>query len=108
VVRIDFYNWAVDATNRGPAMAPETFGSRFLAEFRRLGGSTSGRPDTAVTLLKEADRGQFIDARKKASPRTAAQLAIMAHTAEPENLAKRAVEQRKPNPAGPGPILGID
>jgi hypothetical protein len=79
-----------------------TFGNRFLAEFRRLGGSISGWPETAITLLMDADRRQFIAALKKASPRTAAQLMIMSHTAEPENLAKRAMELTKPKPADPG------
>jgi hypothetical protein len=89
-------------------MPPQTFGNRFLAEFRRLGGSTSGWPATAVTRLKEADRRHFIDALRKASPRTAAQLVITAHTAEPEKLAKRAFELTNPKPADPGPTWGFE
>ena len=89
-------------------MPPQTFGKRFLAEFKRLGGATSDWPETAVTRLKEADRRQFIDALRDASPRTAVQLLVTAHTAEPENLAKRAVELTKPKPADPGPILGFE
>jgi hypothetical protein len=89
-------------------VAPQTFGNRFLAEFRRLGGSISGWPETAVALLNEADRRQFIDALRKASPRTAAQLVITAHTAEPEKLAKRAVELTKPKPADPGTTWGFE
>jgi hypothetical protein len=89
-------------------MAPQTFGNRFLTEFRRLGGSTRSWPERAVALLNEADRRQFIDALRKASPATAAQLVITAHTAEPKKLAKRAVELTKPKPPDPSPpwILG--
>jgi hypothetical protein len=71
---------------------PQTFGNRFLMEFRRLGGSTRHWPDRALTLIDQADRRQFIDALRKASSKTAEQLVIAAHTAEPEKLAKRAVE----------------
>jgi hypothetical protein len=73
-------------------MAPQTFGSRFLSEFRRLGGSTKTWPERTITLLDQAERAQFIDALTKASSRTARQLVITAHTAEPETLAKRALE----------------
>jgi hypothetical protein len=76
-------------------MAPQTFGNRFLTEFRRLGGSTRDWPERAVTLLDQADRQQFTDAFRKASSETAAQLVIAAHTAEPERLAQRAVELTK-------------
>jgi hypothetical protein len=93
---------------KGLAMAPQTFGNRFLAEFRRLGGSTNNWPERALTVLNEADRRQFIDALRKASPRTAAQLVITAHTAEPEKLAKRAVELTKPKPADSGPTWGFE
>ena len=49
----------------------------------------------AVTLLDQADRRQFIDALTKASSRAASQMAIAAHTAEPETLAKRSVDLTK-------------
>jgi hypothetical protein len=78
--------------NQGTSMAPQTFGNRFLTEFRRLNGSTRNWPDRAVTLLDRADRRRFIDALEKASSTTAKRLVIAAHTAEPEKLAKRAVE----------------
>ena len=73
-------------------MAPETFGSRFLTEFRRLNGSTKNWPDRVVTLLNQADRRRFIDALEKGSATMAKRLVVAAHTAEPEQLAKRAVE----------------
>ena len=73
-------------------MAPQTFGNRFLREFRRLNGSTRNWPDRVVTLLNQADRRRFIDALEKASSTMAKQLAVAAHTAEPEKLAKRALE----------------
>jgi hypothetical protein len=69
--------------------------NRFLLEFRRLRGSTRNWPKRAVTLLDQADRRQFTDALKKASSKTAAQLLIAAHTAEPERLAQRAVALTK-------------
>ena len=75
-------------------MAPQTFGNRFLTEFRRLGGSTPDRSDQAITVLDQVDRRQFIDALTKASS-TGKKLAIAAHTAEPETLAKRTIELTK-------------
>jgi hypothetical protein len=76
-------------------MPPQTFGNRFLAEFRRLGGSTRDWPAQALVLLDRADRRQFIDALTKASSTVASQLAIAAHTADPERIAKRAIELTK-------------
>ena len=38
----------------GQQMPPQTFGNRFLAEFRRLGGSTRDWPEQAVTVLDQA------------------------------------------------------
>ena len=73
-------------------MPPQTFGNRFLTEFHRLGGSTRNWPEQAVARLDKADRRQFIDALAKASSTAASQLVIAAHTAEPETLAKRAIE----------------
>lgn len=77
-------------------MAPETFGSRFLTEFRRLNGSTRNWPDRVVTLVNQADRRRFIDALEKGSSTMAKQLVVAAHTAEPEQLAKRAMELNTP------------
>ena len=76
-------------------MPPETFGNRFLTEFRRLGGSTQDWPEHAVTVLNQADGRQFIDALTKASSSAASKLAIAAHTAEPETLAKRMVDRNE-------------
>jgi hypothetical protein len=45
-------------------------------------------PEQAVARLDQADRRQFIDALMKASSSAASKLAIAAHTAEPETLAK--------------------
>src|SRR4051812_31331075 len=81
-------------------MAPQTFGNRFLMEFRRLGGSTRDWPERAFTLIDQADRRQFIEAVRKASSKTAEQLVTAAHTAEPERIAKRAVELTKGAHAG--------
>jgi hypothetical protein len=87
-------------------MAPETFGNRFLTEFRRLNGSTENWPNAAVTFLKQADRRRFIDALDKASSTTAKQLVVAAHTAEPEKLAKRAVELNT-SKAGEAELLAV-
>jgi hypothetical protein len=90
-------------------MAAQTFGNRFLTEFRRLGGTTQNWPQHALTLLDEADRRRFIDALRSASPGTAKQLTIAAHTAEPERLAKEAVDLMRAENTGPGvpPLLGL-
>lgn len=58
-------------------MAAQTFGNRFLTEFRQLGGSTRDWPEQAVARLDKADRRQFIEALNTASS-TASQLAIAA------------------------------
>ena len=76
-------------------MSSQTFGNRFLTEFRRLGGSTRDWPEQAVTVLDRADRRQFIHALTKASSPAASKLVIAAHTAEPETLAKRTIELTK-------------
>lgn len=81
-------------------IAPQTFGNRFLTEFRRLGGSTRNWPERALTLVDQADRRNFSDALKKVSADTAKRLMIAAHTAEPENLAKRAVTLMGPQRTG--------
>ena len=52
---------------------------------RRLGGSTREWPERAITALDAADRRQFIEALSKLSSKTASELRIAAHTAEPEN-----------------------
>jgi hypothetical protein len=71
-------------------MAPATFGTRFLAEFRRLGGSTEAWPPQAVAALAAADRGKFISLVDSRRSKISRDLTVAAHTAEPEALAKRA------------------
>jgi hypothetical protein len=73
-------------------MAAETFGTRFLAEFRRLGGSTQSWPAPAVKAIEEADRRRFGALLAKPSTQIASDLRVAAHTAEPEMLARRALE----------------
>ena len=68
-----------------------SFGARFIDEFRRAGGSTAAWPPAATEALKNADRRAFIKALSKVSSASAKTLAIAAHTAEPETLARRAV-----------------
>jgi hypothetical protein len=81
-------------------MRAPTFGNRFVSEFRRLGGSTRNWPERALALVDEADRRNFFDALAKVSSQAAKQLMIAAHSAEPENLAKRAVTLMNPIDAG--------
>ena len=67
-----------------------TFGERFLDEFQRAGGSTSGWSPRAVEAMKQANRRTFVDALSRVSSESAKTLTIAAHTAEPETLARRA------------------
>ena len=70
---------------------PRSFGERFVEEFRLAGGSTRTWAPAALEALKKADRRAFISALSKVSSDSAKSLAIAAHTAEPETLARRAV-----------------
>jgi hypothetical protein len=70
-----------------------TFGERFVEEFRRGGGSTGAWPADAIDALKNADRRAFIAALRKVSSASAKTLAVAAHTAEPETLARRAAKE---------------
>ena len=76
-----------------------TFGERFVEEFRRAGGSTAAWAPAAVEALKKADRRTFIAALNRVSSASAKTLAIAAHTAEPETLARRAVKQARADKA---------
>lgn len=71
-------------------MAIATFGSRFLAEFRRLGGTTADWPPQAVAAFAAADRRKFISLMESRSSKISSELKVAAHTAEPEALARRA------------------
>lgn len=76
-----------------------TFGERFVDEFRRAGGATNAWPPNAIEALKTSDRRGFIAALSKVSSASAKTLAIAAHTAEPETLARRAVKQARADEA---------
>ena len=84
----------------------QTFGERFVEEFRRAGGSTAAWAPPAVEALKSADRRGFIAALSKVSSASAKTLVIAAHTAEPETLERRAIKQARAdeakNDADPG------
>ena len=67
-----------------------TFGSRFLAEFRRLGGTTADWPPQAVAAFAAADRRKFVSLMESRSSKISSELKVAAHTAEPEALARRA------------------
>ena len=71
-------------------MAIATFGSRFLAEFRRLGGTTADWPPQAVAAFAAADRRKFISLMEARRSKISSELRVAAHTAEPEALARRA------------------
>ena len=72
-----------------------TFGERFVEEFRRAGGSTGAWPPDAIEVLRNADRRAFIAALGKVSSASAKTLAVAAHTAEPETLARRAAKESR-------------
>ena len=76
-----------------------TFGERFEEEFRRAGGSAAPWAPAAVEALKKADRRTFIAALSKVSSASAKTVAIAAHTAEPETLARRAVKRARADKA---------
>jgi hypothetical protein len=59
------------------------------------GELTRDWPEQAFPRLDQAHRRQFIDALTKASSSAASKLAIAAHTAEPETLAKRMVDRNE-------------
>jgi hypothetical protein len=80
-----------------------TFGERFVEEFRRAGGSTAAWAPAAVDAIKKADRRAFIASLNKVSSASAKTLVIAAHTAEPETLARRAVEQARAHAADNDP-----
>lgn len=72
-------------------MAPRTFGARFLDEFRRVGGSTEGWPESTLAAVAAADRRAFITALDGRGAQLDREMLVAAHTAEPEALAKRVV-----------------
>jgi hypothetical protein len=72
-------------------MAPQTFGARFLTEFRHLGGSTEGWPETSIAALNDTDRRRFVALLEGRRSQLSAELLVAAHTAEPEALAKRGL-----------------
>ena len=77
-----------------------SFGTRFVEEFQRSGGSTSAWPSAAIEILKRADRRTFIDALEKVSSASAKTLTIAAHTAEPETLGRKAAAQLQADAGG--------
>ena len=72
-----------------------SFGTRFVDELQRSGGSTNGWPPAAIEALKRADRRTFVDALQKISAASAKTLVIAAHTAEPETLGRKAAAQQQ-------------
>ena len=83
------------AITRGRNLMARTFGERFVDEFRRAGGSTGAWPPDAIEVLRNADRRAFIAALGKVSSASAKTLAVAAHTAEPETLARRAAKESR-------------
>lgn len=76
-----------------------TFGARFLAEFRRLGGSTDDWPPRAVEAIERADRRAFAATLGRLPRPTGSALIVAAHTAEPETLARRLADQQREDAA---------
>ena len=92
--RRERWELALQGLEAGDAMA-RTFGTRFLEEFQRAGGTTSTWSPEAIDMVKRAERRQFIDAFGKVSRESAKALTIAAHTAEPETLARRAAAKQQ-------------
>ena len=76
-------------------MEKPTFGTRFLREFRSLGGSTEEWPSRAVDSLADADRRAFRELVATGRTLIPLELAATANVWEPEAVAKRLFDRVK-------------
>ena len=76
-------------------MAGQTFGARFLREFRQIGGSTKEWPSRTVDSLADADRSAFRELVATGRSPIPVELAAAANIWEPEALAKRLFDRVK-------------
>jgi hypothetical protein len=76
-------------------VCPVSFGGRFLAEFRTLGGTVGRWKHATVMALERADRKEFLLKLRQANP-TPSYVTLQAGlSAEPEVLAKLVVEEER-------------
>ena len=71
----------------------QTFGGRFLQQFRRLGGSTKEWPPSVVDSLAAADRKAFITLVAAGRSPIDAELSAAANVHEPESVARRVFDR---------------
>jgi hypothetical protein len=71
----------------------QTYGGRFLQEYRRLGGSTKEWLPSVVASLAAADRKAFIALVAAGRSPIDAELSAAANVVEPEALARRVFER---------------
>ena len=71
----------------------QTFGARFLEQFRRLGGSTKEWPPGVLASLAAADRKVFIALVAAGGSPIDAELSAAANVVEPEALARRVFDR---------------
>ena len=76
-------------------MAEQTFGARFLQEFRQLGGSIKEWPSGEVDSLADADRSAFRELVATGQTPIPAELAATANVWEPEAVARRLFDRVK-------------
>jgi hypothetical protein len=72
---------------------PETYGARFLQQFRRLGGSTKDWLPSVVASVAAADRKEFIMLVAARRSPIDAELSAAANVVEPEALARRVFDR---------------
>jgi len=71
----------------------ETYGARFLQQFRRLGGSTKDWLPSVVASLAAADREAFIALVATRRSPIDAELSAAANVVEPEVFARRVFDR---------------
>ena len=71
----------------------QTYGTRILEAYRRLGGSTKDWPPSVVASLAAADRKAFIAVVATGRSPIDAELSAAANVVEPEALARRVFER---------------
>lgn len=77
-----------------PESGPQTFGARFLNEWKRLGGPLSAWNYEEIQELRGAEREGLIAALRKHQPLTSyAALQRIRSAEDPESLARDALQQ---------------
>jgi hypothetical protein len=71
----------------------QTYGARFLQQFRRLGGSTKEWPPGVVASVAAADRKAFIALLASRRSPIDAELSTAANVHEPEAVARRVFDR---------------